>query len=76
MNEILHIDVFGRRMIAEQSSGKWQVSLKGTDGKRRSIPDLRVPSDITTEKELLTFLHDVYHEAAGPGHDRVTKIEA
>jgi hypothetical protein len=62
-------------MVAEYREGRWRISLPGTDGKRRSIPDLRVPSDIVTEEALLTFLHDVYHEAATAKHNTVSVIE-
>jgi hypothetical protein len=73
MNDTLHIDVFGKRMIAEHRSGRWQLSIAGADGKRSPISDVVVPADITSEKDLLTFLHDVYHESARPGHDQVTR---
>jgi len=75
MSDILQIDVFGRRMVAEHLSGRWQLSLAGADGKRRPVSDVLVPTDITSEEDLLCFLHDVYHEAARPGHDRVTRID-
>ena len=47
-------------------------SLPGTDGKRRPS-GIRVPADVVTEKDLLTFLADLFHESAGPGHDRVIR---
>jgi hypothetical protein len=75
MNNLLHIDVFGRHMIAEYISDRWQLSMAGTEGKRRPIADILVPDDITTERDLLTFLHDIYHECARPGHDQVTRID-
>jgi hypothetical protein len=73
--ELLHLDVFGKQMIAELVSGRWQLSLAGADGKRRPLSDIQVPADVLTEKELLTFLHDVYHEAARPGRDQVTRVD-
>jgi hypothetical protein len=75
MNDILHLNVFGKRMVAEHRAGRWQLSLAGADGKRRLLSDVLVPTDITTEKELLTFLRDIYHESARPGHDQVTLID-
>ena len=71
MKEILHIEVFGKRIVAEHLSGKWQLSVAGTAGKRRPLSDILVPADITTEKDLLRFLHDIYHESARP--DSITR---
>ena len=75
MNNTLRINVSGRRIVAEHRSGRWLLSLAGTDGKRRPLTDVLVPDDITSEKDLLRFLHDIYHEAAGPGHDQVVRID-
>ncbi len=75
MNDMLRINVFGKQMVAERLSGRWQLSLAGADGKRSPLTDILVPTDVTTEKELLTFLHDIYHESARPGHDQVTRVD-
>jgi hypothetical protein len=75
MDDTLQINVFGKRMVAEHLSGRWQLSLAGADGKRRPVSDILVPTDIITERELLTFLHDIYHESARPGHDQVTRMD-
>lgn len=75
MNNALRINVFGRLIVAEHRSGRWQLLLAGADGKRRPLTDVLVPDDITSEEDLLRFLHDIYHEAAGPGHDQVVLID-
>ena len=74
MSEPIHIDVFGRRIIADYQSGKWQLSLAGIEGKSRPLSDILVPEEITTEEDLLRFLFDIYHESARPGHNQVCRI--
>ena len=74
MNDTLQINVFGIRIVAEHRSGRWKLTLAGADGKLSPLSDVVVPADITSEKDLLTFLDDVYHELAKPGHDQVTRI--
>lgn len=75
MNDVLQLDVFGKRMIADRRSGRWQLSMAGADGKRRPLTDILVPADVTTEEALLTFLNDVYHESARPGRKRIRRLD-
>jgi hypothetical protein len=65
-------DVFGRTMRAERANGRWQLFLVGAEGKKRPVPDVVVPPDLTAE-ELTTFLDDLFHEQASPSHPSVRR---
>ncbi len=75
MNDILQINVFGNRWSRSTAledgiypSQMWMASEDPLSG-------IQVLADITTEKELITFLHDIYHESARRGHDQVNRID-
>ena len=69
----IHLDVFGRAMIAEQTGTQWKLFDVGVDGKRRSAPNLFIP-DVVSEPELEQYLDDMFHESASSKHPAVRRI--
>lgn len=65
-------DVFGRMMRAERANGWWQLFLIGTEGKKRPVPDVVVPPELTAN-ELAAFLDDLFHEYASASHPSVRR---
>ena len=63
--ESILFDVFGRMMRAERANERWQLFLIGPEGKKRPVPDVVVPPELTAN-ELATFLDDLFHEYASP----------
>ncbi|HEX6927986.1 MAG TPA: hypothetical protein VF267_01960 [Gammaproteobacteria bacterium] len=74
MNQ-LNLDVFGRRMLAERDGKGWRLTLAGTDGKRRPVPDLVIPENVRSLEDLLQFLDDHFHEYATARNSAVRVIE-
>ena len=58
----LEFNIFGRMMCVIREESRWAVYHIG-DGKRRRAYDIVIPSDLT-EKELETYLFDLFHELA------------
>jgi hypothetical protein len=72
---MLRITVYGRSIFAERGAGGWQLSLGGTEGKRRPLTGIVVPQDLVSQDDLVRFLQDIYHESARPGRDTVVIAE-
>jgi hypothetical protein len=69
----IKLDVFGRRMLVEESQAGWSLFYLGAEGKRRSA-HLVIPDDLP-ETEIETYLADLCHEWATPRHPDVKRLE-
>ncbi|UCH40437.1 MAG: hypothetical protein JSU67_01660 [Gammaproteobacteria bacterium] len=70
----LRFDVFGRKVLVVASSNGWVTFYVGTEGKRRSSPDIVIPPDLP-ESEISQYLDDLCHEWATDQHPHVKQIE-
>lgn len=70
----LKFDVFGRKVHVVASSNGWITFYVGTEGKRRSAPDIVIPPDLP-ESEISQYLDDLCHEWATDQHPHVKQIE-
>jgi hypothetical protein len=70
----LRFDVFGRKVLVVASSNGWVTFYVGTEGKRRSAPDIVIPPDLP-ESEISQYLDDLCHEWATDQHPHVKQIE-
>lgn len=66
------LDVFGKRILVEQSASGWRAYLLGTDGKRSPL-NIAIP-EMVTEDELVQYFDDLYHEAATPRRPAVVRL--
>ena len=62
----MRFDIYGRFQLEVVREGECWVAYRLDDGKRRVMPDLVVPSDLSAE-EVETYLDDMLHEWAKPG---------
>lgn len=69
----LRFDVFGRRVLIAESNSGWVAFYMGDDGKRRSAPDIIVPSELL-ESEIAQYLDDLCHEWATVQHPDVKQL--
>jgi hypothetical protein len=69
----IKLDVFGRRMLVEESQTGWSLFYLGAEGKRRPAHDLVIPDDLP-EAEIETYLADLCHEWATPRHPGVKRF--
>jgi len=58
----LKFDVFGQIMVAEALADGWRLFVLGADGKR-SPASVPIP-DFISEREVLQYLDDMFHELA------------
>ena len=70
----LRFDVFGRQLLVVASSNGWLTFYVGTEGKRRSAPDITIPPDLP-ESEISQYLDDLCHEWATEKHPHVKQIK-
>jgi hypothetical protein len=70
--ESILFDVFGRMVRAERTNGRWQLFLIGTEDKKRPVPDVIVPPELTVN-ELAVFLDDLFHKYTSPSHPLVRR---
>jgi hypothetical protein len=69
----LRFDVFGHQVLIARSNNGWDTFYLGDDGKRRSAPDIVVPSELL-ESELAQYLDDLCHEWATVQHPDVKQL--
>ena len=65
----LTLDVFGRRIVVEATSGGWAAFYQENDGKRRPA-DFVIPQDLDRDG-IAQYLDDVFHEFATAEHPHV-----
>jgi hypothetical protein len=70
----MKLDVFGRRLLVEESEDGWSVFYLGPEGKRRPAHDIVVPSFLA-ETEIEGYLADLCHEWATERHPDVKRLE-
>ena len=70
----LRFDVFGRQVLIVQSNSGWVAFYLGDDGKRRSAPDIVLPSELL-ESEIAQYLDDLCHEWASVQHPAVRQLD-
>jgi len=68
----LSFDVFGTIMVVEAAVSGRRLFVLGTDGKRSPVP-LPIP-DFVSEREILQYLDDMFHERATPERPSVVQI--
>jgi hypothetical protein len=73
MNANMKFSVYGKTIIAEESSKYWRLYYEGAQGKNQPAEDLKVPSFIE-EDELEEFLSDICHEWVSDRHPDVYRI--
>ncbi|NUW69851.1 DUF7661 family protein [Vibrio coralliilyticus] len=67
-------DVFGTKMSVERRNDEWILYRESETGMRVKIYDVYIPSELA-EKELLTFLDDMYHEYATATQTKVIRLK-
>ena len=72
MARTLKIDVFGTIMVVEAAVSGWRLFVLGADGKRSPVP-LPIP-DFVSEREILQYLDDMFHERATLERSSVVQI--
>jgi hypothetical protein len=70
----IKLDVFGRRMLVEESAHGWSVFYVGQEGKRRPATDIVVPRSVAAA-DVVQYLADLCHEWATVRHPHVTRLE-
>ena len=70
----MKLDVYGRIIEVVKSEGRWKVYILGSEGKKRLADEVTIPSHIA-ESDLIRYIADLYHEWAGPGHNKVTELK-
>ena len=69
----IKFDVFGRRVLVEESEAGWSVSYLGPEGKRRPAHNILVPPSVS-ESEIERYLADLCHEWATERHPDVRRL--
>jgi len=70
----MKLNVYGRKIEAVKSEGKWKVFILGVEGKKRIVEQITIPSNIE-ESELIKYFSDIYHEWATPTNRQVTEFK-
>ncbi len=70
----LKFDVFGHQVLIASTSTGWLAFYLGSEGKRRSAPDIVVPPEIP-ESEIAQYLDDLCHEWATERHPSVRRLK-
>lgn len=70
----MEFDVFGTRMIVERTANGWAVFYPPEEGKRRPVPGMYIPPDVS-EDEMAQYLADLWHEGASPAHPEVKRLK-
>ncbi len=70
----MKFNVFGRLMTIENVDGRWKAYTASSEGKRREIHDVPIPSHIL-EAELKQYLADIFHESATDTHPNVEIVD-
>lgn len=69
----MKIDIYGRIIEVLKEDGFWNIYTLG-EGKKMRANDIVIPQNFS-EKEVLTFLADMFHEAATPEKNQVRIID-
>ena len=72
--QTIKFDVFGRGVLVSRSGKHWKAYYLGDDGKRRSAPDIVIPSDLG-ESQIEQYLDDLCHEWASEKHTGVKRLD-
>lgn len=70
----LKLDVFGRRMLVVRSERGWSAFELSSEGKRCPVDDIVIPRTCS-ERELLRYFDDLFHERASEEHPEVRILE-
>ena len=70
----LKFNVFGHRVLVEQSNQGWQIYYIGDEGKRRLATDIRLDPN-TPESDIRKSLDDLCHEWATPRYPNVERLD-
>ena len=70
----MKFDVFGRQVLVCRSGKDWKAYYLGDDGKRRSAPDIVIPTDLD-ESQLEQYLDDLCHEWASEKYTGVIRLD-
>ncbi len=69
----MKINVFGRIVEVARDNGEWVLYTLG-EGKKRRENDIVIPADLN-EKDVVTFIADIFHEFATPGNSEVKVLK-
>jgi len=67
-------DVFGRRMLIEESAQGWEAFYLGDEGKRRPATDIMIPESLYAT-DIAQYLADLCHEWATERHPEVKRLD-
>ena len=68
----MRLNAYGRHIEVVKESGEWVVYMLG-EGKKRRTSDISIPSELG-EREVVSFLEDILHEAATPENSKIEVI--
>ena len=66
-------DVYGRRMLVEESAQGWAAFYLGDEGKRRPATDVIIPESLYAA-DIAQYLADLCHEWATERHPEVKRL--
>ena len=67
-------DVYGRRMLIEESAQGWEAFYLGDEGKRRPATDIMIPNSLYAA-DIAQYLADLCHEWATERHPEVKLLD-
>lgn len=69
----MKVNVFGKLFEVIRKEGQWELYRLG-EGKKSLVNDFVIP-DHLNEEEVITYLADIFHEAAKPGASDVFRVD-
>ena len=66
-------DVYGRRMLIEETTQGWEAFYLGDEGKRRPATDIIIPESLYVA-DMAQYLADLCHEWATERHSEVKRL--
>jgi len=69
----IKFDVYGRRMLIEESARGWEAFYLGDEGKRRPATDIIIPEWLYAA-DIEQYLADLCHEWATEQHQDVKRL--
>lgn len=66
-------NVYGRRMLIEESAQGWEAYYLGDEGKRRPATDVIIPESLCAA-DIAQYLADLCHEWATEQHPEVRRL--
>ena len=61
-------------MSVQRKEGEWLLFRESNTGVRARVYEVVIPAELK-EKELATYLADIYHEGASEKHSSVVRLD-